>query len=212
MVVCQQKSYRLLTDISTAKERIMEGVTVGILNLLELQKNLEKVGIMISFSGQFSQGIIEELSEAIEKHLNKENLTKGDVYNVISIFVEQAQNIRNYTSSKKDSQSQETCERVASSGIVTIGKDEQGYFIYSGNLIATKDIVDLQQRLTLLSNLNKEELKKLYKEQLRKERTDQEKGAGLGLIDIFRKATHPVVFSFSDYNDELKFYALKVTV
>jgi len=35
----------------------MEGVTVGILNLLELQKNLEKVGVMISFSGQFSQGI-----------------------------------------------------------------------------------------------------------------------------------------------------------
>lgn len=190
----------------------MEGITVGVLNLLELQKNLERIGIMISFSGQFSQGIIEELSEAIEKHLSKENLAKGDIYNVISIFVEQAQNIRNYTASKENMLNQENYEKIESSGIVTIGKDEDGFFIYSGNLIEENDIEDLYQKLTDLRNLNKDDLKKLYKEQLRKSRDDQQKSAGLGLIDIFRKATYPVVFSFSDYNRELKFYSLKVTV
>jgi hypothetical protein len=191
---------------------MLEGIAVGVLNLLELQKNLKKTGILISFSGQFSQGIIEELSEAIEKHLNQENVTKGEVYNVISIFVEQAQNIRNYTATKMSTIRKENYERIASSGIVTIGKDEDGYFIYSGNLIEGNDIAGLQQTLMNLSELDKDGLKKTYKEKLRKSRDEEQKGAGLGLIDIFRKATYPVVYAFSDYNEDLKFYSLKVTV
>jgi len=187
------------------------GITIGTFNLLELQKNLKNLGIMISFSGGFSQGIIEELSEAIEKHLSKENLAKGNIYHVISIFVEQAQNIRNYTSGKENTLEPEDFERIATSGIVTIGKDQEGYYIYSGNYIQQKDMQELNDKLENLSKLNKEELKKFYKEQLRKSR-DNQTSAGLGLIDIFRKATYPVQYSFNDYNQELKFYSLKVTV
>ena len=182
------------------------------LDLLALQGEFKRIGIMISFSGEFSQGIIEELSVAIEKHLNKENLAKGDVYNVISIFVEQAQNIRNYCAEKEPVTTQEDYELIASSGIVTIGKDEEGYFIYSGNLIELQDMGILLNHLDQLSTLDKENLKKLYKEQRRKDRQECKRGAGLGLIDIFRKASYPVVYSFSEYNQRLKFYSIKVTV
>jgi len=186
----------------------MGGIKVGN-KLIELQKTLKEKGILISFSGRFSQGIIEELGDAIKKHMETEDLPRNDIYNVFAIFVEQTQNIKNYTAKKLDTIHYDS---IVNSGIVTIGKKEEGYFISSGNLIENKDVEALAERINRISALDKLELKILYKEQMKRELEQGSMGAGVGLIDIARKASNPVSYSINKVDDLLSFFTITVIV
>jgi len=186
----------------------MGGIKVGN-KLIELQKTLKEKGILISFSGRFSQGIIEELGDAIKKHMETEDLPRNDIYNVFAIFVEQTQNIKNYTAKKLDTIHYDS---IVNSGIVTIGKKEEGYFISSGNLIENKDVEALAERINRISALDKSELKNLYKEQMKRELEQGSMGAGVGLIDIARKASNPVSYSINKVDDLLSFFTITVIV
>lgn len=178
-------------------------------NLIELQNILRDNGILISFSGRFSQGIIEELGEAIKNYMEAEKNTKNSIFNVFAIFVEQSQNIRNYTISKE-----ETCnyDKISNSGIVNIGRDGDEYFICSGNLVENNDTAKLIERLELIKGMGKEELKKLYKSELKKELPEDSISAGVGLIDIARKASQPIEYSLDRIDDTFSFYQLRVVV
>ncbi|TCL76789.1 hypothetical protein EDC14_100169 [Hydrogenispora ethanolica] len=179
------------------------------MKLLQLQERLRDFGVLISFSGRFSQGIIEELGEAIKEYMEADERPKNDIYNVFAVFIEQTQNIKNYATRK------EGCpqfERIVNSGIVCIGKNSQGYVVWAGNLVENRDLPALSARLESIVRLSKEELKKLYKEQLKKELPAESGGAGIGLIEIARKAGAPLEYSIEPIDPEFSFYELKVII
>ncbi|WHH58517.1 SiaB family protein kinase [Petroclostridium sp. X23] len=177
--------------------------------LLGLQNILRKSGILISFSGRFSQGIIEELGEAIQKHMEAQDTPKSDVFNVFAVFIEQTQNIKNYTSLKQGS---EGYDRISNSGIVSIGKSDSGYFIWSGNMVENADSTALIDKLEYVKKLDKNELKKLYKEQMKKDVLPDSMGAGVGLIEMARKASRPLEYSVEKIDDKFSFFELRVIV
>jgi len=179
------------------------------INLLDLQKLLQNYGVLISFSGRFTQAIIEELGDAVKKYLETEATSQNDTYNVFSVFIEQTQNIRNYSAGKNDSP---MGDRIANSGIVAIGKSEDGYFVSAGNLIESKDIGPLISRLDEIIPLDKAELKKLYKEQMKKDLSPGTTGAGLGLIDMARRAKKPLKYSVVKLDETISFFTLKAYV
>jgi hypothetical protein len=177
--------------------------------LIEMKNMLSNSGILIIFSGRFSQGIIEELGDALKKHLESEETPKNEIYNVLSVFIEQTQNIKNYTYIKKD-----TCnhERILNSGIVCIGRCDDGYYVLSGNLVENEDLQKLTDYIDAIAPLDKVALKKLYKEQLKKEITPDSLGAGLGLIDMARKSICPISYFVNKIDDDISFFELKVIV
>lgn len=178
-------------------------------DLLEIQQALRKQGILISFSGRFSQAVIEELGDAVKRYLETEATSQNETYNVFSIFIEQTQNIKNYGSSHEEGSAGSL---MAGSGIVTIGKTSEGYFVSSGNLIENKDAQCLKARIEALSGLDKTALKKLYKEQLKKELPPGSTGAGLGLIDMAKRSSRPLEFSILPRDEQFSFFTLKVHV
>ena len=177
--------------------------------LMEMQKALTDNGVLIIFSGRFSQGIIEELGEALQKHMESECSPKNEIFNVFSVFIEQTQNIKNYTLRKSDSAAY---QRIVNSGIVSIGRVDDGYCIWSGNLIENSDLPALKEKLDLLSSLEKDGLKKLYKEQLRRDRISEISGAGLGLIDMARKCRTPFYYHMDPIDNDVSFFELKAFV
>ncbi len=178
-------------------------------NLFKIQSLLREEGIHISFSGRFTQSIIEELGEALKNYLEAEQRPKNNIFNIFSIFIEQTQNIRNYNVSKENSQSY---DKIAQSCIVTIGSLAETNYIFSGNLIETNDARPLTDSLEHINTLNKDELKALFKEK-RKAAINLETGsAGLGLIDIARKASAPLDYSITKIDDAFSYFTLKVLV
>ncbi|WP_276354589.1 SiaB family protein kinase [Cohnella caldifontis] len=175
--------------------------------LLNVQKLLQDHGILICFSGRLSQQLIEEYGEAVKSYLESENRPKNEIFHIFSIFIEMTQNIKNYCTRISGSA---LGDQIAQSSIVTIGKDGQGSYICAGNLIEEEDLRELTGRIDALVRLNKDELKAFYKDQLKK--NDPQNGAGVGLIDMARKATSPLAYSVTKLGNNLSFFTLKAVV
>lgn len=178
-------------------------------NLMGLQNVLQNYGVLITFSGRFTQEVIEELGDAVKKYLETDATSLNDTFNVFSVFIEQTQNIKNYSVKKANSP---IGEQIANSGVVVIGKSNMGYFVSSGNLVATQDVKPLVNQLEEIKQQDKTGLKKMYKEQLKKKLPEGSSTAGLGLIDMARKACQPLSYSIVQVDEEVHFFSLKVRV
>ncbi|MZP29847.1 hypothetical protein GTO91_09020 [Heliobacterium undosum] len=177
--------------------------------MIQLQQALSSENVLISFSGRFTQGIIEELGEAVKNYLENENRPKNDIFNIFAIFIEQTQNIKNYITVKEGTPAH---DRVANSGIVLIGKRNSGNYVSSGNLIENVDAPALARRIDRLTALDKAELKKLYKEEMKKDVSPGSLGAGLGLIDIARKSSAPLEYSIINIDERFSFFTLTAII
>lgn len=179
-----------------------------VINLYELKETFNSEGILICFAGPFSHSIIEELGNAVKRYLEAEQMAKDIMMDVFSTFIEQTQNVRNYARQKVDEGNRD-CD--FSSGIVVIGKNGTSYEVSSGNIVGKEDIREALDTLDMLEKLDKKELKTLYKQNLRKT-LPPGANPGLGLIDMARKASQPLVYSLKDIDDRYCFFSLKAII
>ncbi len=176
-------------------------------DLVRLQADLSERNILMIFSGPFSHSIIEELGKAVRNHLSNAALSRSTMMDVFAVYVEQAQNVRNYLKSRNSGPDH---ERIAHSGIVVIARDQDHYVVSSGNLLAQADVAPLVSRLEPLRTLDKAGLKALHKEQMRQPLTEAG-GGGLGLIEMARKASAPLQYALTTV-DQYVFFTLRIII
>lgn len=178
-------------------------------DLAEMKRTLAKHNILLSFSGPITHGIIEDLGKAVRSYLETESASASAVMDVFAVYVELTQNIRNYCLRKAG----DVLNHPLQEGILVIGRDEENYLVSSGNLVEQEDIPGLTAHLDHLRTLDRTQLRALYKEQLRKERTPgKEHQAGLGLIDMSRKASRPLEYAVSAIDARHAFFSLRVII
>jgi hypothetical protein len=175
-------------------------------NLNELKEEFSEEGILLTFNGPFTHGIIEEIGNATRRYLEGEKLERGVVTDVFAVYIEQTQNVCSYL--KRNGFEDGPHNRA----IVVVGYRDGYYTVCSGNSILSKDVEELNQRLEDINSRDKTGLKKMYKEQLRKEIPPDASGAGLGLIDMARRAARPLRFRFDPQENGYQFFSLFVTV
>ncbi len=151
-------------------------------------QNMKRDGIIFSFTGPTSQSVVESIGELLRRKMELEETKMSVSLKVFSIFVEQMQNVLNYSAETESTKSPGNDELHY--GMVTVGKKDGKYFILSGNYIEKQNTARFQSLLDRLLTMSKDELKTLYLEQRRKEPEKSSKGAGLGLIETARKASH----------------------
>lgn len=101
----------------------------------------------------------------------------------------------------------------ASQGIFILSCQEKKYFLQSGNVIEDSSIMGISERIDHLNTLDKAELKRFYKERMRSQNPNPEsRGAGLGLIEIARRASSKIEYSFSPYGEGASFFTMSVMV
>ena len=175
-------------------------------DLLALRNQFERHNILLAFNGLFSATLIEEIGLALRKHLEALSATPTEVTDVFTIYIEMTQNIRHYATSKNLSDSQ-------ASGTITISREQDHYIINAGNVVDIADGEVLLQRIHHLAGLDKTGLKALWKTQMRQPRqAGASSGAGLGLIDMARKASRPLAASFNRLDDRSGFFSLQVVL
>jgi len=172
---------------------------------------LDEQGILFSFSGYISEGILYSLGEALRQKMTLEDTNINTVKKVFSVFVEQSQNIIRYSAEKVGGQGGKQQVEL-SSGMVTIGSEQGRFFIVCGNIILAEDMPRLRERLELLQSMDKDAIKQYYKEQLREAPEEQSRGATIGLIEIARRASQPLEFDFDAIDGDKYFFCLKVSI
>lgn len=163
--------------------------------------------IMLCFNGPMSRSLIEEIGNALRNYLQADQVQPGAAMDVFAVYIEMTQNIRHYASRMNYGEAD-------AAATVVIARDDQGRHVVSaGNLVESADAELLLARLQELAPLDRAGLKARYKEQLRRPRDEaSSSGAGLGLIDIARKASAPLLGSAVAHADGKVFFSLTATL
>jgi anti-sigma regulatory factor (Ser/Thr protein kinase) len=125
--------------------------------------------------------VLSTFSGIVREQVNEMEDDAEITKRVFGIFVEQAQNVIRYSK-----------ERIATggTGTVAISKAEDGFLVEAINPMDEKNVGDLRQNLAELKAMDSKELRKAYKQRLREGPPEGSKGAGLGFIEMARKADH----------------------
>ncbi|MGH6804242.1 MAG: SiaB family protein kinase [Methyloceanibacter sp.] len=180
--------------------------------LFDIRTVLRNQGIMFTYSGPVTETVLSGVGEAIKQKLVLDDADTKTLRSVFAVFVEQMQNMIYYSAEKVPSSATKSSLSGMRYGILTIGREGDDYVIHAGNLIAHSDVGQLRERLSKIRSMNKEELRAVRKERLRGAPEEGSKGAGLGLMEIARRASKPIEFDFTDVDYENAFFSIKASV
>jgi hypothetical protein len=142
------------------------------------------------------------------------NMTEGNMSNgsqllfrkrVVNIIVELIQNIYKHANSGNITKDKH-------SGIFMIERHDERYIITSGNLIFNHKVEALRAKLERVNNSDSEGLNSLFNGLLMAEERVDQRGAGLGLIDMKLKSKRNLEYHFKKVNEELSFFALQIKI
>jgi len=177
--------------------------------MLELSQGLTDLGIMSCFVGPFTQEFIAEMGSTLRDAMKENNESSSRVVKVFSVVVELSQNILHYSRELMGGGGEETPLRM---GMLAVGKKGDQYFVLSGNLIASEQREELVTYIDRLNGMDKQELRKLYSQKRREGPGPDSKGAGLGFIEMSRKASGPIECSWHEVDGAHCFFSLKIQV
>lgn len=184
---------------------------MNISDMLEYRQQLFNSGIILCYNGFITQDVMVGIGSTIKTRMRAKNVGDNVVRGLFALFVEQMQNVIRYSVEKECVCSGNDCNSL-SYGLLVVGVEDESYFVSCANMIDNKDVQKLQSNLSYIKSLSKGELKKLYRNTLMNETPENSVGAGVGFIDIARKATKGFEFKFSPLQDGFSFFAIKAYV
>ena len=173
-------------------------------------EGLKGNGIIFSFSGPLSQIILEGIGETMRQKMKMELTALGTIQRVFSVFIEQSQNIMNYSAEVTTSLQED--EGGIRAGILVIGFHDGRYYVCCGNYIARDKAEPLARDLAMIRKMAPEDLKRLYKERRQSNPGKDSMGAGLGFIEMARRSTNPIDFDVRPLDDRFSFFAIKAVI
>jgi len=180
-------------------------------DLMKYHKKLRESNITIVYSGPLWAEGIGGVASTIKKRLEFDDLPLETSQEVFSVFVEQMNNMLMYSVEKSQFIANEI-HAEAPKGTFVMGVKENKYYIQTGNVVeeGTEDF--LKERIDFLNTLDKKELRKYYKEQRLADENPNSKGAGLGLIEIARRVSSKMEYTFTPYDTGYSFFTLFATI
>lgn len=155
------------------------------LDLFQLRNDFAEVNVLTCFSGPFSHTIIQEVGAAVRRYLESEDVARDAVLDVFAVYIELAQNVKSYLTKADLAVDRPYRPQNA---IVAILAVDKGYVVAAGNIAKTEDAEAIAARVQDLGSLTPTELKQLKRAQLRQPVDPSSQGAGIGLIDVARRA------------------------
>jgi len=181
-----------------------------ILNMEAYSDMISDLNINIIYSGPMWDDGIKGLAEMVKVHLGNDDLSESAAKAIFSVFVEQVTNMLMYSAEKV---SYSHSSKAVSMGILVLGHKDNSFFVQTINAIKNENIDFIKGRIDYLNTLDKTELRKFHKQKLNEEDDNPEsQGAGLGLIEIARRATKPIGYEFKKIDEELSSFAMYVEV
>lgn len=177
--------------------------------LYKYKSELKKDGIIFSFVGPISQDVVEGIGSVLREKMETEDINSNTSLKVFAIFVEQMQNVINYS---VDRVPENNFDSHISFGMIIVGQNEGKYFIIGGNRVSNVQKERIEKKLSILSNMDKQELRAYYREQRKIDPDEYSKGAGLGFIEMAKKSTEPLEYNFEPIDEENSYFTIKTIV
>ena len=159
--------------------------------------------VIVSHFGEFSQDLVNSLSVSIENMMKESGDKKSPIKRMFSILVEGLQNIRIH--GERDEEGQQT-------SFLIILQTADYYKITLANLVISKNMAKISQRIEQLNSLELPDIKALYMEVLSNGIMSNKGGAGLGFITMALKSKNKINYDIEKVSDFLNLLSIEVKI
>jgi len=183
------------------------------IDMTQYHKMLTENNISIIYSGPLWADGIDGMAEFLQRRLDVDEVTLSMSQSVFSVFIEQLNNMLKYSTERSeiDCSDKEKCNTPK--GIFLMGKHGNKYFLQTGNYMKSCSVDLLKNRIDHLNTLDKQQLRQFMKEKRKSDDDNPEsKGAGIGLIEVARRATSKIEYEFVPREDGLTYFTMYVTI
>ncbi|PCI39421.1 MAG: hypothetical protein COB46_08890 [Rhodospirillaceae bacterium] len=180
-------------------------------DMYDFRDELNEKGIIFCYSGYITEAILSGIGSALKTKLALEHEERARTRSLFAVFVEQVQNVIRYSAERIPEGDGDESDELRY-GVLIVGKSDDKYFVSCANLIAQDDVARLNKNLDKIQSLDAEGLKVLFKQTLKGETPEGSKGAGVGFVDIARRASHGFEFDFTKVDDTHSYFCLKAYV
>jgi len=154
------------------------------MDIVSIQKMVERDGIIfLTYGGFLSQTLISSMTEALEQEAQKNEISMSVSNNIFTIFIELSQNMMNYSKSKD-----ENCRKIIPEGLIVVSREgDEVYIVESQNIISIEDKEKIEPVIKEIQSLDRDLLKKRYRELRKSGQRSHTKGGGIGFYEIAKR-------------------------
>jgi hypothetical protein len=166
-------------------------------------------GVLFYYNGDLSQNVIATMGDALKQRLESQDTGGPKARKLFSSFIEMVQNALHYSPPVPGTDAQKV-------GAVAVGKQGDKFYIVCGNLVESRHIQRIRDKIEPLQAMTLDQIKQAYREQLKADHSGDtvSKGAGLGFLTLARDASEPIEYSLVEMpeNRDVAYFYLKATV
>ena len=176
------------------------------MNMKKIREIMADEGIVFSFSGMISQSLTSFMVETAKVQLEDMGEDAKMIRNMFLVSIEQLQNIMSYSKEKNIQEG----NKYTSPGVLVIGYNDEKkkYYINSSNEIKEEDIDKIKTKLETINSMPKEDLRAYLRQKLRSAEDLHERGAGVGFIEMAKRSSEKMEYSFEKIEGKYYFHIL----
>lgn len=172
-----------------------------------VHSTLEENKVLLVYEGEITHQITKAFTSLTETNMELDQESSTTQKKVFHVMVECLQNVGKHADNVEEEDTQKDGR-----GIFVLSKNDDDYFITTGNILHNDRVPSMEEVLGKINSLDRDGLKKLYKLQIKEGSLSHKGGAGLGFIDIAKKTGNPLHYSFKPINDSFSFFVLSCKI
>lgn len=168
---------------------------------------MQSNNIICAYHGDFNFKIVNSLLITIKNKLNQNQQLQRAAKKTYKVVVECLENVHKHSTTTQQDKTD-----FFSSGFFVLSEDNLGYKVTVGNFVTSEIKTELEQKITSINEMSREQLKQKYNEVIMSTSISEKGGASLGIIDMVLKSGNKLNYAFHNHHSSLSFFVLEVNI
>jgi hypothetical protein len=169
----------------------------------DIDRMMSENELLLAYRDHITESTVQQLLSITELKLVQSGEDKKLRKRVFNILVECLQNIVNHAEQTNE-------DSVAS--LLLIGRHNSDFFIVTGNRIRNSKISALEAKIEEINSWDHSDMREIYSSKLGKSEYSEKGGAGLGLLDIYKRSGRKLKYTIQPVNDEVSLLSFHISI
>lgn len=162
------------------------------------------------YKGEVTHNLITHLLESFEERLEEVEPHRALRKKCFNIATECIENLRYHATYPSNGKSANLFINNMKASLVMVTTDPEHYTFLTCNYIKSSEQKTISDKIDKVNSMDSHGLREYYKNTMANDSISEKGTAGLGFIDIARKANNKLNYEFQKVNDELTYYTFFV--
>lgn len=194
-----------LTDVRSNHKSWKNTNLSNINQYFDIDRMMSDHELVLAYRDQITEFTVQQLLALTELKLAQSGEEKKLRKRIFNILVECLQNVVNHSA-------QETIEDRISASLLLIGRHDSEFFIITGNRICNDRIESIEKKISEINAWNHSDMREIYSTKLDNSQYSEKGGAGLGLLDIYKRSGQKLRYTIQKVDERVSFLSLHINI